>query len=632
MKRILCVTLSCILVVVFLAGCQPSVSDETRNLEKLAQVWGFAKYTHQAFLTGERCWDEELLNLIPVVRAARPRDINGILYDWFISLGEDGFNLMPGYDMDVQIYLEELAATIASWETIDDAIHEEHGRLDFLIELREFYALVSTLEEDNYDLDFQSFYALVEKLTEERFPLIAATGNTPTANGDQRLVVDLSWINDRYLGPLAAHLLRFDGITVRDRSNAPVSFNPGGVPIFTNQSLHNRMDFSDPGYRLLGLFRLWNAMNYYYPHLEILDVSWNDTLVTYIPMMLGGTDRHSYELTLAAMSHHLRDSAHLGFRGATFFADKFGQYLAPVHIIEAEGRLVVHGFSANRNNPFMAGDSIQSVNGRNIDEITAEMLRYLPYPNEEKALAFLALYQPMRSHTRNMEIGVIRGGTPMVLSITRNTPWTSVPQLTQSHVLLDNNIGLINPGMQSPGTVRSAMTEFAETDGIIIDLRQYPSCFEFYLDMRQYLMEEPLPFAYISRPSQTHPGTRVNELVNQFIPRCPYAYIYDKPVVLLMNETTISHPEWAIMAYRVAPNVTVMGPWSMGSNGNLTTIPLPGGITMSFTSFGVYTPESEQTHRIGLTPDIRVSRTIQGIAEGRDEIMEAAIQFIERTS
>jgi C-terminal processing protease CtpA/Prc len=173
------------------------------------------------------------------------------------------------------------------------------------------------------------------------------------------------------------------------------------------------------------------------------------------------------------------------------------------------------------------------------------------------------------------------------------------------------------------------MEEFSQTNGIIIDLRQYPSCFEFYLVMRQYLMEEPLPFAIISVPSQTHPGMREDfPPINQYIPRRPYAFIFDRPVVLLMDEQTISHPEWAIMAFRVAPQVTVMGPFSMGSNGNITSLPLPGGIAMSFTGLGVYTLDGGQTHLIGLAPDIRVDRTISGIAQGRDELIEAAVRYI----
>ena len=50
---------------------------------------------------------------------------------------------------------------------------------------------------------------------------------------------------------------------------------------------------------------------------------------------------------------------------------------------------------------------------------------------------------------------------------------------------------------------------------------------------------------------------------------------------------------------------------------------------MMFTSIGIYTPDGGQTQRIGLTPDIKVHPTIEGIKEGRDELMEAAVSYIQ---
>ena len=63
-------------------------SQKAENLEKLCKVWGYTKYTHPAFLLGERDWDEELLKLIPVVSEAKAKKVNDILHEWFVSLGE----------------------------------------------------------------------------------------------------------------------------------------------------------------------------------------------------------------------------------------------------------------------------------------------------------------------------------------------------------------------------------------------------------------------------------------------------------------------------------------------------------------------------------------------------------------
>ncbi|MCL2426865.1 MAG: S41 family peptidase [Oscillospiraceae bacterium] len=611
-------------------------AERDENLEKLGKVWGFVKYTHNSFITGEKCWDEELLRLIPMIYDAYLDDVNGILYDWFVGLGDDGYDFEYGHDFDFLNYMDTWMSELVELEFFNN----QHGLPeDDLTEYRKIAELFNSMLEGGYNLNWQSFEALVVGNFPES-PLAISTAR----DFDMRPMADLSWINYGYLGALATHLLRFDGISTLDRASAPVSFNLGtGIPYFLNQSHHRGMDFSDTGYRLLGLFRLWNSMNYYYPHLGILDVEWNDLLLLYIPKMLEGGDRFSYELTLAMLARHLRDSAHLNFVGTTFFGDKFGQWVAPARLRAAEGRLVVYNADDIQHpnislrhltipNLFEKGDVILSVDGRDIGEIAAEMLQILPYPNEEKALDFLALHQPLRTRTPHMgsvEITVLRDDEEITLDIQTLVNWMGQPRpaAMQSHVLLDNNIGLINPAIQSSGTARHVMEEFATTDGIIIDLRQYPN-WSFFFEMRGYLMEEAMPFVYASVPVHTHPGMRVYTLLSQVISQSPYTFIYDRPVVLLMDERSISRPEWVIMAYRIAPNVTVIGLPSMGSNGDISTLPLPGGITMSFTGVGVYTPEGGQTHRVGLAPDIRVDRTIQGIAEGRDEIMEAAVRFI----
>ena len=64
-------------------------SQEVQNLEKLCKVWGYVKYTHPVFLTGEKDWDTELIALIPQVRQAENSEAtNQILNEWLLSLGE----------------------------------------------------------------------------------------------------------------------------------------------------------------------------------------------------------------------------------------------------------------------------------------------------------------------------------------------------------------------------------------------------------------------------------------------------------------------------------------------------------------------------------------------------------------
>ena len=89
------------------------------------------------------------------------------------------------------------------------------------------------------------------------------------------------------------------------------------------------------------------------------------------------------------------------------------------------------------------------------------------------------------------------------------------------------------------------------------------------------------------------------------------------------------------MIYQTNENVILLGENSMGSDGDRKTILLPDQSRQGekrefgFTCFGVYGPNKEQVQRIGLTPDIEVHPTIEGIREGRDELMEAAVKYIK---
>lgn len=66
--------------------------QQYRNLEKLCLVWGYTKYRHPVFLSGQKDWDEELLNLIdPVSEASNDDEVNKILYEWFEGLGDTDY-------------------------------------------------------------------------------------------------------------------------------------------------------------------------------------------------------------------------------------------------------------------------------------------------------------------------------------------------------------------------------------------------------------------------------------------------------------------------------------------------------------------------------------------------------------
>jgi hypothetical protein len=99
-------------------------------------------------------------------------------------------------------------------------------------------------------------------------------------------------------------------------------------------------------------------------------------------------------------------------------------------------------------------------------------------------------------------------------------------------------------------------------------------------------------------------------------------------VVILVDETTQSQAEYTTMAFRTAPGAIVIGSTTAGADGNVSTIPLPGGLSSLFSGLGTFYPDNRPTQRIGIIPDIVVQPTIAGIRAGRDELLEEAMRQI----
>jgi C-terminal processing protease CtpA/Prc len=600
---------------------------QVSNLQRFAMVWGFAKYTHPSFLSGQLCWDEELLSLIPVVRFAEEGQVNNILYEWFVGLGDDGF------DNNRSVFL------LAPFS--DD--QEEEFIMNFIemVDTTDWLSFVGV----RFGPDYLTMGLRVDKnqldvlpYNDEHFGWLHSL--EPMNASYMKPLINMDWLTDEsFLGnSLASVFSRFTETPMIDRTNAPVFFNSIGLSDFSNQSLHTNMDFEDAGYRLLGLFRLWNAMKYFFPYIDIIDECWNGLLLTHIPLMLEGTSQISYELALKSLASSLHD-AHIHFSvTSNAFDFVFGQFVIPARLTEAEGHIVVIEPSHRVEGVLMLGDAILSINGIDINEIATNMLQYVSYPNEEKALFYLTRYHVIlrQHHDVPMNLVILRNGIEKTIEVevvhSSQVAWQYQfpPQPEVAYMRLENNIGIINPSMVQEGDISHIMRYFSDTNGLIIDLRQYPNA--RMSDLIGYIVEDNRHLVTFTLPSQSVPGM-FTSLVRYYSVAFRYGddetpYLYANAVVVLMYEGTVSAAETAIMYLRQGRNVTVIGSNSIGANGNIFRFPLPGGVFMTFSSLGVFTPEGGQTQRIGLSPDIHVERTIAGIREGRDELLEAAINYL----
>ena len=163
--------------------------------------------------------------------------------------------------------------------------------------------------------------------------------------------------------------------------------------------------------------------------------------------------------------------------------------------------------------------------------------------------------------------------------------------------------------------------------GIVVDLRCYPSDFIVF-SMGNLLMPKPTSFVKSKKHNQKHlKGFYMSEPLQVGIDFPDY---YKGKIAILVNEETQSNAEYTAMAFQVAPKAKVFGSQTAGADGNVSEIILPGGFKTYMTGIGVYYPDGTETQQIGIKIDETIKPTIRSVREGRDLVLEKALEYLNK--
>lgn len=159
---------------------------------------------------------------------------------------------------------------------------------------------------------------------------------------------------------------------------------------------------------------------------------------------------------------------------------------------------------------------------------------------------------------------------------------------------------------------------------LVVDIRNYPSEFVVFA-LGGRLVPEPTEFARFTRGDAANPGAFLWTPPVTLQPLQPH---FSGAVVILVDEVSQSQAEYTTMALRAAPNAIVAGSTTAGADGNISPIPLPGGINSMISGIGVFYPDRTPTQRVGIVPDLGVQPSIAGIRDRRDEVLEVAVSHV----
>lgn len=455
---------------------------------------------------------------------------------------------------------------------------------------------------------------------------------------DGFISADTDWIHDRELlgDSLCGALETIGQYTPSDRENAYDMLIGGTVNM--NREVDWKFDILDGGMRMLGLFRFWNALEYYAPDIGFARTDWDQVLLDAIPKMADAQSQDDYLLTLAQAGAETRD-------GHIFFSSSeenklscfFGNRQLPCAIKRVDGQLVVCQ-TRSKNCGLLPGDVLVAIDGIPMEERILQLMPYVAAGSETQSL-LQTKSRLIQSWEQNAQVEILRDGKVQTVQVpTVKSFQETNPQ--KNGLLPGKNIGYIDPSALEEHDLAKLMDAFSNTDGIVVDLRKYPASPIVY-ELAESIKPEPTKFAKLSFPNPAMPGNfYILDLFSSgrgWMKQMELSeedhMVYSGKVVLLMDEETISQGEFTVMSLRNAPNAVVIGSTSTGADGNVVTLRLPDAegsyLEATFTGLGVYTPEGERTQQKGLEPDIWCTPTVEGLKDGRDELIDRAIQYIE---
>ena len=463
----------------------------------------------------------------------------------------------------------------------------------------------------------------------------AACSPCASLPNDPALQPPVSWTRDRErLGDeLVSRLQRiYQSRPVADEqyyvSFAPVVRNPR----FANEAPYAHLANPDAGYRLLALFRFWNAFESWFPYRDLIDGSWDDALAEFIPRIALAANVPQYERALLQLAARVGDG-HVGVTGAEDNRPPTGECRLPVALRYCEGRFVVHAYADSSQQytcGLEKGDVIVSIDGEPVDSLVAMMAPFYGASNETARMHRIS-FQLSNGNCGPCKVRVERDGVPVEV-LSRRDPqagmnvWAGAAHDLPGPTfqLLAQNVAYFKLSTVSQNDARGYIERAMGTRGLIIDIRNYPGAFMVF-ELGGHLVAEKTPFARFTRGDPSNPGAF---LWTETVGVQPLAPRYEGKVVILVDESSVSQSEYTAMAFRAVPGAVVMGSQTAGADGNVSRLALPGGLQVTMSGIGVFYPDRRPTQRIGIVPDIVVSPTLRGIRGGVDEVLEAAVRHI----
>lgn len=398
----------------------------------------------------------------------------------------------------------------------------------------------------------------------------------------------------------------------------------------------------DRATRLAGVVQLWGALHHFYPYFDLTDPG-AEAWAAALPAALSAaavSDGSAYREVLQRQLVALADGH------GWVVTRRFYEATLPLTWDVLDGELILTSVLPAAEAAGLApGDRVTAVDGAPVSRLLAELATRTSAstPGHTETMSLHLLSYGIPGSTLELTIdpwdgdgATDAGSATITVELARTAPpfGEGSPREARPGPVAEISPGIAYVDLTAVGAeLSSAMPDLARADGLVLDMRGQPSGPVFQI--LSHLTDRALSSArwrvpVIWLPNRRGPAGAMafghdNWTLLPAEPRLP------RDVIVLMDARAVSSSETFLGIVDHYDLALTLGSTSAGTNGNANNVHLAGGYRVVFTGMRVTRHDGGPHHGVGIQPDVPVERTRAGVAAGRDEVLEAAVERLRAT-
>jgi hypothetical protein len=391
---------------------------------------------------------------------------------------------------------------------------------------------------------------------------------------------------------------------------------------------------NDRATRLADVVLAWNVFEHFYPYFDVVAADWPAELRRALRSAATDRDERAFLDTLRRLVAALHDG-----HGRAIWVRAGPPSHLPLLWEWVEDQLVVTAVDRERGGGVQRGDVVTAIDGQPARAAIAAAEELIsaatPQWRRYRALGELLLGPPtnVRLDLRRPLAGAAGGtgeGTATVTlarSLPASGPGAIAERRPDKVAEVAPGVWYVDAGRASDDDWTGALDRLARARGIVFEFRGYPQMSPAFL---QHLTDKPLHSAQWHVPVILRPDREGMTFLSSAWNLEPVAPRLTAKIAFVTDGRAISYAESClgiVEHYRLGE---IVGGPTAGTNGNVNPFSLPGGYRFTWTGMQVLKQDGSRHHGVGILPTVPVSRTLAGIREGRDEVLEQAIALVSR--